>query len=320
MANIREIAGLAGVSVSTVSRVLNNHPYVRDEKRQAVYQAMERLDYHRNLTAIHLSKGSTNLLGVVLPSIETPYFSNIVEGIAEEGLKHDLQLVLIQTNYHVKKELEALELLRGNLIDGLIFTSRAASLKIIKDYIPHGPIILCEDSDQTDLPSVSIPHEKAFMDGLDYLLTKGHTKIAYTLGRKQGTNSHKRTKAYQTVMDKINQPVREKWVFDKCLTIEDGIHVMESWCRMPERPTAFLVTNDQVAAGMVLTAKEKGILIPEDLAILSFDNQQIAKAMHISTIDIPIKQMGKKAVQFIQKTEKKSKVSLPFQLIERATV
>ncbi len=320
MANIREIANLAGVSVSTVSRVLNNHPYVREEKRQVVHQAMEKLDYHRNLTAFHLSKGTTNLLGVVLPSIEIPYFSNIVEGIAEEGLKHDMQLVLIQTNYHVDKELEALELLRGNLIDGLIFTSRAASLKIVKEYTSHGPIILCEDSDQTELPSVSIPHEKAFQDGLDYLLARGHTDIAYTLGRRHGTNSHKRIKAYQATMDKINQPVREEWIFDKCLSIEDGARVMESWCQMIERPTAFLVTNDQVAAGMVLTAREKGIRIPEDLSILSFDNQQIAKALHISTIDIPIKQMGKKAVQFIQKTEKKSKVSLPFQLIGRATV
>ncbi|WP_053219986.1 LacI family DNA-binding transcriptional regulator [Virgibacillus senegalensis] len=322
MANIREIASLAGVSVATVSRVLNEHPYVREDKRIAVQQAMEKLDYHRNLTAIHLSKGTTNLLGVVLPSIEIPYFSKIVEGIAEEGIKHNLQLVLMQTDYEIDKELEALELLRGGLIDGLIFTSRAASLDIIKEYQQHGPIVLCEDSDQVELPSISIPHEQAFQHGLEYLIAKGHTKIAYTLGRKKGTNSYKRSNAYRRMMTKINQPIREEWVFDKCLSIEDGMRVMESWHKLTEKPTAFLVTNDQVAAGLVFAAKETDMLIPEDIAILSFDNQPIARAMHLSTIDIPIKQMGRKAVQSIKKTDqsKKNKISLPFQLIERKTV
>ncbi|SDJ78373.1 LacI family DNA-binding transcriptional regulator [Sediminibacillus albus] len=322
MANIREIAKLAGVSVATVSRVLNNHPYVREEKRHAVQQAMDSLDYRRNLTAIHLSKGTTNLIGVVLPSIDIPYFSNIIEGIAEEGLQHNLQLVLVQTNYEISKELDALELLRGNLIDGLIFTSRAVSLDIIKQYNGNGPVVLCEDSDQLEFPSISIPHEQAFQRGLDYLISKGHSRIAYTLGRKTGANSQKRTTAYQAIMKKINEPIRDDWVFDKCLTITDGRQIIHKYNRLKEKPTAFLATNDQVAAGLIFGAQNDGLTVPYDIAVLSFDNQPISEVMNISTIDIPIKEIGRKAVQTLVegKSAKKQKISLPFQLIERKTV
>lgn len=83
MANIREIARLAGVSVSTVSRVLNNHPYVSSAKKDAVLKTIEKLDYSRNINAVHLSQGKTNMVGVVLPAINHPYFSALLEGIAE---------------------------------------------------------------------------------------------------------------------------------------------------------------------------------------------------------------------------------------------
>ncbi|WP_368859077.1 LacI family DNA-binding transcriptional regulator [Cohnella sp. GbtcB17] len=99
MANIKDIAKLAGVSVTTVSRVINGIPYVSEEKKEAVLRAMEMTNYERNMNAVHLIKGKTNLAGVVVPSIKTPYFGLVVESIAEEALKNNYNLVLIQTNY-----------------------------------------------------------------------------------------------------------------------------------------------------------------------------------------------------------------------------
>lgn len=125
MANIREIARLAGVSVSTVSRVLNNHPYVSPDKREAVLKTIRELNYSPNINAVHLSRGKTNMVGVVLPTINHPYFSELLEGIAEEAIKHNIQLVIFQTGYNLEKEFEALEQLRGHLIDGVIIASRA---------------------------------------------------------------------------------------------------------------------------------------------------------------------------------------------------
>ncbi|MED3651203.1 LacI family DNA-binding transcriptional regulator [Heyndrickxia sporothermodurans] len=321
MANIHEIAKLAGVSVTTVSRVLNNHPYVSEEKRNSVRKAMEALNYKRNINAVHLSKGTSNMIGVVLPTINHPYFSSIVDGIAEEAMKDNQQLILFQTNYETTKELDALEMLRGNLIDGLVFCSRAISLEVVKEYKEYGPIILCEDSDQAIFPSISIPHEKAFQFGLQYLVSKGHTRIAYCLGRKEGPNSLKRIRAYETMMKKLNQKVRDEWLFDRCLTIEDGREVLLKYIQLTEKPTAFLVGNDQVAAGLILASKNYRLSIPKDFAILSFDNQPISEIMGISTIEIQTKEIGRLAVQSIKKYENESnRLILPFKLIERDSV
>lgn len=324
MTNIREIARLAGVSVSTVSRVLNDHPYVSKNKRDIVLKTIEKLDYSPNINAVHLSRGKTNMLGVVLPTINHPYFSGFIEGIAEEAIKHDIQLVLFQTGYNPEKELEALEQLRGHLIDGVIFGSRAIEFDLLMKYKEAGPIVLCEDADQEEFPSISIKHVEAFNLGLDFLISKGHDRIAICLGRLEGTNSLKRQNAYEEKMFQIGKSVPEEWIIDQCLMIQDGEKVVDRFLQMNEKPTAFLVGNDQVAAGMITAFFKKGLSVPEDLAVLSFDNHPISEIMGITTIDIPTKQLGGSALHaFIKRKEDSayaSKIVLPFHIIQRNSV
>ncbi|WLR56945.1 LacI family DNA-binding transcriptional regulator [Mesobacillus subterraneus] len=324
MANIREIARLAGVSVSTVSRVLNHHPYVSADKREAVLKTIRDLDYSPNINAVHLSLGKTNMVGVVLPTINHPYFSELLEGIAEEAMKQNTQLVLFQTGYHQDKEYEALEQLRGHLIDGIIFASRAIPFDLLLKYKSAGPIVICEDSDLDDFPSVSIEHVAAFNLGLEYLISNGHKRIAICLGRLEGTNSQKRQKAYEEKMDMIGQKVQEDWILGNCLMIQDGKRVVNQYLQMNEKPTAFLVGNDQVAAGMITEIAKQGLAVPENVAILSFDNHPISEIMRITTIDIPTKQLGAYAFNSFYKRSCDStyaeKIALPFKLIERHSV
>lgn len=112
MANIKEIAKAAGVSVATVSRVLNGHPYVSEAKRRAVGKAMEQLQYARNMNAVHLIKGTTEKVGVILPQINYAYFAQLMEGIAEGALRHNYQLMLCQTGYRPEEEMKVLRMLR----------------------------------------------------------------------------------------------------------------------------------------------------------------------------------------------------------------
>ena len=324
MANIREIARQAGVSVSTVSRVLNNHPYVSPDKREAVLKTIKELNYSPNINAVHLSRGKTNMVGVVLPTINHPYFSELLEGIAEEAMKHNIQLVLFQTDYNQGKEFEALEQLRGHLIDGVIFASRAIPFDILLKYKDEGPIVLVEDSDQEEFPSISIQHVAAFNLGLEYLISQGHVRIAICLGRLEGTNSQKRQQAYKEKMKMIDQEVHEGWIIGKCLLIQDGKKVMDHFLRMEEKPTAFLVGNDQVAAGIITEAVKNGFHVPEDVAVLSFDNHPISELMGITTIEIPTKQLGTDAFNaFIKQAVHRKyteKITLPFKLILRESV
>lgn len=324
MANIREIARMAGVSVTTVSRVLNNHPYVSEEKRDAVWRTVEKLDYSRNLNAVHLAHGKTNMVGIVLPTINHPYFASLLQGMAEEAKQHNIQLVMFQTDYKQEKELDALEQLRGNLIDGIIFCSRAVQFGLLENYKNTGPIVLCEDADQEVFPSVSIEHVKAFDQGLDFLIANGHSKIAVCLGRLEGTNSIKRISAYKSKLETLGEVINDLWILDQCLMMEDGKRVIQQFCGWDEKPTAFLVGNDQVAVGMIAEAQRKGIKVPEDLALLSFDNHPVSEIFNLTTIDIPAKELGHSAFRaFLSRSanaQYNEKIILPFKLIHRKSV
>ncbi|MSN99729.1 LacI family transcriptional regulator [Bacillus paralicheniformis] len=323
MANIREIAEAAGVSITTVSRVLNGHPYVKEEKRQKVLETIERLEYARNMHAVHLSKGFSNMIGVVLPTIGLPYFGDLLEGIAEEAAKEGVHFSLYQTNYQLEKEVFALEQLKQRQVDGLIFCSKAMSDEALLDWHETGPFILCQDSSEQHFSTVSIPHKDAFRLGLDFLIEKGHTKIAIGLARKNGMNSHFRLEAYKEALAAIGEPYREEWVFERSLTITDGQKLFSEWREMKEKPTAVFIANDQVSAGMFLEAQRHQVDIPGSLAILSCDNQPISEVLGISTIKINIKEMGKHAFRLLRKRiggAGPEKQTVPYKLIKRATV
>ncbi|MEC2183008.1 LacI family DNA-binding transcriptional regulator [Bacillus spizizenii] len=321
MANIKDIAEKAGVSVTTVSRVINNHPYVSEDKRNRVLEAMEALEYTRNIHAVHLSKGFSNMIGVVLPTINLPYFAELIAGIADAAAESGFHLSLFQTNYDVQKEIFALTQLKQRQVDGLIFCSKALADEKLMEW--EGPILLCQNSDIGRFPTISIPHQQAFRYGLDYLIAKGHKKIAICLARKKGMNSHFRIKAYKEALEEIREAFHEDWVVEKAITINDGKALFHKWKKWKEKPTAIFVANDQVSAGLLLEAKAQRVSVPDELAILSVDNHEISQSLGITTIDIQTKEMGKQAFAMLEKRIQGQPIErkvLDYRLIERSTV
>ncbi|MGY3715706.1 LacI family DNA-binding transcriptional regulator [Sutcliffiella cohnii] len=319
MTNIKDIAKMAGVSVTTVSRVLNNHPYVSEEKKAAVERAIQLSNYQRNINAVHLSKGKTFLIGVVIPFSNHPFFGSLVEGIATEAVENNYKLVLFQTNYKEEREMEALMMLRNKQIDALIICSRVCQWDVMEEYLSYGPIVLCEDAREREVSSTYINHYEVFSKALAYLHTKGHSKIGYCIGRKTGLNSKQREAAYKDFHEKIKEPILPEFIFDNCLYFEDGEKVVNKLRSLHNKPTALLVTSDQVAAGILTCCKEQNIPVPDELAILGFDNQPIAKVMNITTFEIPLVELGKKL--FLQSIEHTiSHEEIKVNLIERMTV
>ncbi|BBW97368.1 LacI family DNA-binding transcriptional regulator [Geobacillus sp. FSL W8-0032] len=324
MANIRDLAKEAGVSVATVSRVLNGYPYVSEEKRKAVWEAVEKLNYTKNIQAVHLAKGKTRIVGVMLPYIHHPYFSAVIEGISKEALRCGYQLLLFQTNYEVKRELEALERLRMKQMDGLIVCSHEADWEVFAVYREDGPIVLCERAVGHDFFTVYIDHYQAFAQALRYLLDKGHRRIGYCIGRTTGPNSQARAAAYRDVLGSVGVIPQPQWIFDGCLFLEDGKRVIERWMDMKERPSALLVTSDQVAAGIVLHAQRVGVHIPEELAVIGFDNDPLAEMLGMTTVALPHFALGEKAFRLLHHWLETGNVprtqeELPARLIVRMT-
>ncbi|WP_242269266.1 LacI family DNA-binding transcriptional regulator [Bacillus cereus group sp. BfR-BA-01352] len=325
MANIKDIAKMAGVSVTTVSRVLNDHPYVSEEKRKAVIEIVEKLNYSQNANAVHLSKGKTNIVGVILPYINHPCFDAMVGGMMEVALAHNYRVLLCQTNYNKKEEMKSLHMLKTKQLDGLIICSRANEWETIEPYVSYGTIVACEDNDISNISSVYTNHSAAFQLGMDYLIEKGYKKIGYCTGRKLGPSSQKRFDVYKQQLQSIDEEVNEEWIFTECFTLEDGVKVAHKLKEMQHFPEALIVAGDEVAIGVMTEAEKLGIQVPEDLAIIGFDNQPISQVLQLTTIDQNLNEIGRKAFEmFYRQTSdersKQEKVEIPYELVERSTV
>ncbi|RUT33341.1 LacI family DNA-binding transcriptional regulator [Paenibacillus zeisoli] len=324
MANIKEIARIAGVSVTTVSRVLNNHPYVKEDKRRAVLETVERLNYSRNINALHLLKGRTQIIGVILPMINHSYFGVMMEGIAQEALKSGYQLMVSQTSYQPEEEQRMLEMMRNKQIDGVIICSRSLPLEHLEAYNPYGPIVLCEEIGPRPMSSVFLNHYQCFQEGIRYLWNKGHSSIGYSISRMEGPSSSRRYEAYCDMHEELGIPVNPSWIYDHCLDIEDGVLLVRRMLEQADRPSALIVTSGQVAAGILLEAGRQGLRVPEDLALISFDNMPISEVLGITTMDNGIYTMGASAMSIADElirgtTSSPMTKEIPFQLIERST-
>lgn len=325
MANIKQIARTAGVSVTTVSRVLNDHPYVSEEKRQAVWKAVESLNYARNVNAVHLIKGRTNIIGVMLPFINHAYFAALVEGIAEEALRSHYRLLVCQTSYEEEKEREVLEMLQMKQLDGLIVCSKALPWETIEAYAGCGPIVACDDAGDRPIASVYIDHYACFRDGMRYLIDKGHRRIGFCLSRQDSHSGQRRRQAYEHILNELGEPLQEDWLFYQCVHMEDGARVVHRLLELEERPTALLVAGDTVAAGILAEAERYGLRVPDDLAVMGLDNQPIARVLGITTIDNQLSEMGGIAFRLLHdrvtgRTNRAETRELSYRLMERRTV
>ena len=319
MTTIHDIAKLAGVSASTVSRVLNNHPYVQQEKVEAVQKAINETGYIQNIHAIHLKKGSTNLIGIVVPFLDQPYFSQLVDGIAKAVSKTDFHILIFQTQYVESKELEALELLKTKQIDSLIFCSRNVGLDVIKKYSSSGKIVLLEDVQVEGMSCTYMNHYHYFSAALEYLFEKNHNRIGICISRGNSTSSLQRKKAFEDFCERNQLPLNENDIFTDCLYLDDGMQLADKLFHSMDRPSALLVTNDQVAAGLYTASINLGWTVPDDIAIIGFDNQPISKALNMSTIHIPFNSVGEQLItQATQATISHHEIKLDF--IERGTV
>lgn len=317
MANIKDIAKLAGVSISTVSRVLNNHPYVSEEKRKKVEKVIEELNFQQNLNAIHLVKGKTFTVGVIIPYIDHPYFQAIVGGIMENAFKHNYSVLCCATNYEQDEELKYLNMLKRKQLDGLIICSHSNNWETIIPYTKYGPIIACERFET--LPCVYTDWYESFLAGLDYLIKKGHRNIGYCTGREHSFSSEMRYAAFKAALIKVNQPIQESWIFTDCYTMNDGKRIIKDLQNLNDLPTAILANGDEVAVGMITQAKMMGLKIPDEISIMGADNQPISEALDLTTLDLNIKEIGEQAfMQFYNGTNKNIKI--PFNLVERNTV
>lgn len=307
MTTIRDIAKLTGYSVSMISRVLNDYPYVDEEKRKKILKVIEDLNYVPNRLAQNLSYGKTMNVGVIIPFTNYPYFDQLLSGITKAAFAHSYKITLLPTNFDQQLELDYLNEFATKEFDGLIVATRANSFDVFVPYLTYGPIIFCEESPDVIAGSVYIDLAGSLREALVYLKQMGIQRLGVTLGRSKriSRNSQLTIQLCQEIFPDFN----EEDIYWDCLTVEEGAKAADYFKR--RQVDGILSNGDEVAASILRRYGEG-----QAPMIIGRENLLISDIMGFGTIDHHVIECGETAFQLFY-DERVEQVKIPYRFIKR---
>lgn len=321
MATISDVAKISGISVSTVSRVINDSPHVSPEKRQKVLDAMEQLGYTPMQAARQMRGSGSRNIAVVIPNITNMFFAYLVNSIEQTCREQGYKTLIVQTYGEKSLEEEALNLLKLHHVDGVILCALENEHSFIQSYAKYGGLVICNEyNDDERISSIQGRQYEGFYQATEYLINKGYKKIGYCSGTKTviiqpvGVNINTdRYRGYAEALSAHNMAANPGFVYTRVRTFEDGQHFIREYAKQENRPDAIIAGSDTVAAGMVFEAGKLGIQIPQELAIMGVDDQPIATQIEIplTTIRQPVEEEGRLAAnEMIRQLSGESKKSI----------
>ena len=295
---IHDVAKRAGVSKSLVSLVMQESPYVSDERRAAVLQAVEELNYRPNTMARGLVQQRSQVLGVLLSNLHNPFFADVVTGIEAEALERGYR-AFFNTGIRVpEREAIALETLLQLQADGLILAGTLLDMKTINKAGKAVPIVLISRATRSQhVDSVGGDERLGARIAVDHLLSLGHTRIAHIDGGR-GAGAKRRRRGFEAAMAAHDlEPI----VTPGSYTEEGGAEGVRELLAMDQHPTAIFAPNDLAAIGCLQALSDAGRSVPGDVSLMGYDNAWLAGLRHISltTIDQPRHELGTTSVQLL---------------------
>jgi LacI family transcriptional regulator, galactose operon repressor len=303
---IREIADLAGVSVATVSRVMNGRDDVAPETRELVQKVVREYGYTTNRNARALSAGRTGLLGATVPFVHPAYFSFILSGAAEAAYDRDMRLVLCATQDEHEREVTLLErLMQGTTDGGLLILPQESSdeLEVLLEtgyrFVVVDPLLPLNDR----IPAVSASHSAGADLAMKHLLSLGHRRIGAITGPRGWLATEDRLRGYYAALGSAGILPSPELVLEGQFQIEPGRLAARRLLDLHEPPTAIFAFNDNIAIGAIQAARERGLRVPEDLSIIGFDDLEAAEIVTpaLTTIRQPLAEMGRMAVSLLER-------------------
>jgi LacI family transcriptional regulator len=323
---IREVADLAGVSTATVSRVLNGRAEVSDRAREAVLRVVRERGYSTNRTARGLTVGRTGLIGVTTPVVHHSYFAVILDGASEALYERDMRMVLCPTHHDHRREASLLERLVRGTTDGALLILPEESADELAALHEHGyPFVIVEPHRYLDerVPTVSAAHSSGASDGVEYLLSLGHRRIAAITGPRGGIPTEERLRGYGAALAAAGVMPDPELVVESDFTAEGGVRAALSLLDLPEPPTAIFAFNDMLAVGVTQAAYTRGVRIPTELSVLGFDDTLEASIVSppLTTVRQPLAEMGRMAVNLlVDQLQARSKAAPHVQLETKLVV
>ncbi|MCI3922359.1 LacI family DNA-binding transcriptional regulator [Paenibacillus sp. TRM 82003] len=303
---IKDVAKRAGVSPSTVSRVISNHPRISAETQERVRKVMDDIGYHPNMMAKSLVSRTTQTIAVILPRpadelFQNLFFSEVIRGIVTQSTRSGYDL-LMATGTSEREELETVtRLVKGRRVDGiLLLYSRSNDPVIAMLKEAEFPFaIIGRNADYPDILTIDNDNVQASYDATRHLIAQGHARIGFVSGPPNLIVSRDRLEGYTKAIREAGLPLRSDWIVEGEFLQESGYRAMSFLMGLPERPTALVVVDDVVTFGIVRGLGELGFNVPDDISLVSFNNIVFSELATppISSIDIGIYQLGYTASQ-----------------------
>ena len=321
---IYDVAREAGVSMATVSRVVNGNKNVKENTRKKVLEVIDRLDYRPNAVARGLASKRTTTVGVVIPDITNTYFAALAKGIDDIAEMYKYNIVLANSDEDDEKEVAVVNTLFSKQVDGIIFMGYHLTEKIRSEFSrSRTPVVLAGTVDiEHQLPSVNIDYKNATADAVRHLL-KRNKKIAFVSGPLvDDINGKIRLVGYKEALKAAGVNYSEGLVFESKYRYDDGYALAERL--VSSKATAAIVTGDELAAGLLNGLADHGVSVPGDFEIITSDDSQIARFTRpsLTTIAQPLYDLGAISMRMLTKIMHKEEleereVLLPHGLTER---
>jgi DNA-binding LacI/PurR family transcriptional regulator len=308
---IKDVANLAKVAPSTVSRVIANSSRISEKTKQRVRAAMEELGYHPNIIARNLANKTTEAIGIVMPSsagnvFQNPFFPEVLRGISTGA--HEKKRAIYMSTGEAESEIlrEVMQMVQGRRVDGLILLYSKIDdpvLAYLKEQNIPFVVVGKPFKDSEYITYVDNDNFKAGKEATEYLIELGHNRIAFIGGSLDLVVTIDRLTGYDKAIQGAGIPYRSEYVIHEEFLQEGGKEAVCELLSLEERPTALVVADDLMALGVLNTLDEIGISVPEDMSIISFNNVLIAEMARpaLTSIDINIFELGYQAVRSLTK-------------------
>ena len=301
---IQDVATAAGVSVSTVSRVLNDKDDIAPETYERVKNIITEMGYTSSLAARSMRSLRTNVLGLIMPDAGDPFPIEVMKGVNNAIAALDYDLIIytcgdVRKHYTADREKKFVSLLTNSITDGVIVVTPAAA-----HFNANAPVVAVDPHNEShEYPSVISTNKAGAMEAVDYLIQLGHRRIGFINGRPDLKSAERRLRGYRDSLAQAGIPIDPKLIVQGDFTASVALIGARQLLSLSPPPTAIFCANDQSAFGAYQAAHEAGLTIPDDLSIIGFDNIPEAAQVRpgLTTVDQSIQEMGKIAVQILLK-------------------
>lgn len=302
--SIKEVAKMAGVSIATVSRCVNNPEKVKEKTRLIVQDAILKTGYSPNTLAQSFRRGRTHMIMVVLPSVGDPFFTEVMHGIRTAAKAKDYSIMINETQFNTMTADEIGAMVVSRQADGIILLASMSPFgtKVLsaKSHRMLPIVIGCEtiSPELSGFPSVHIDNVAAALDATNYLIAQGHTRIAMIYGSKTSLLTKDREFGYRGAMHKSKLPIEDGWVVEGKLSIDGAVKATRKLLNLAHRPTAIFCANDEMAIGCMHEIRSAGLSVPRDVSVIGFDDIRYAEVANppLTTISQPAEEIGERVM------------------------